>query len=274
MLDNKLMSENSQNSRIEAMYDAEASVYADTKEESFSWQYIERPAFDRYLTDGYLPDLVNLYTPDTTVLDLGCGAGLVAQHLASRGIDPSNITGIDLSGDLISVAKTRVPEAHFIHGSIDDFHLPADSFRLVTANMVLHYLNNEQLSRTLELVYDVLEPTGTFFFVDADPDYSEETRRPENVNKWMELPTPWGGSAPWFSRSPHELLLDMTYFAGFDVAAGFPLPVSEEGKSASPAQYQKYTSYPARMPARLDKVPEAEKQRRLEAKDREIPSLI
>lgn len=264
----------SQLGRIEAMYDKQAATYAAFKEESFSWRFIEQPAFDRYLSDSFLPSLHNLLQADTKVLDLGCGSGMVAQYLASRGVDPHNITGIDLSEKLLEEARARVPQAHFLHASIDNFHLPRATYRLATANMVFHYLNNEQLSTVLELVYGILEPGGTLFFVDADPDTRIETRLPENVNKWLELPTPWGSSAPWFSRDPHALLLDMVYFAGFDLVAGFPLPVSEEGKAASPAEYARYSSHPSRIAARLEKVAETEKQRRLDTRGQQLPGLI
>jgi len=262
----------SQIERIGAMYDEQAADYAAFKGDSFAWQFIEMPAFDRYLTDGYMP-LPNLYRPDVHVLDIGCGSGLVAQHLITQGVNANNITGIDLSPKLLEEARARVPGATFIEASSDNFDLPNESFDLVTSNMVFHYLNDGQLKQSLDLIYKTLRPGGTLFFVDADPDYSEETRRPENVNRWLEIPTPWGGTAPWFSRDPYELLLDTTYYAGFDVVAGFPLPISEAGKQASPDEYAKYTSYPARMGARLAKVSNEEKQRRLSSADQVIPSL-
>lgn len=254
------------------MYDEQAQNYAAFKEHSFSWEFIEKPAFDRYLTSDHLPDLPNLYKSDTKVLDVGCGAGLVAEHLNMRGIESSNIVGLDLSEELIKEARARLPDATFFKASADAFQLPASSFDLVTSNMVFHYLDNEQLVRAFELIYGVLKPGGTLFFVDADPDYNEETLSRENVNKWLEVPTPWGGTAPWFNRSPHELLLDMPYFAGFDIVAGFPLKVAEEGRKY-PKEYAKYTSYPARMAARLQKVSEEEKHRRLVNVDKQIPAL-
>jgi SAM-dependent methyltransferase len=256
---------------IEGMYDSQATTYAAFKEASFAWRYIERPAFDRYLT-GADVDLPNLYEPDTQVLDVGCGSGLVVEHLISHGIHADNIVGIDLSSQLIEEATRRIQGVHFFRASADNFNVAAESIGLATSNMVFHYLDNEQLQKAFSLIYDALEPGGTLFFVDADPDYSEETRRPENVDQWLELPTPWGGTAPWFSRDPYTLLLDMTYFAGFDMVAGSPLPVSEEGK-AFPAEYSKYMSYPARMAARLQKVPEDEKQRRIEGANEQIPRL-
>ncbi len=260
---------------IASMYDRQADVYTGFKEASFSWRHIEAPAFDRLLSGGSLPDVPNLcQQPELRVLDLCCGAGLLAKHLISCGVQAENIIGVDISAKLIAEAQATIPGSRFLKVSADSFELPAGSIDVVVSNMGLHLLDNEQLAACLELTYNVLAPDGTLCFVDADSDYNEETRDPANANKWLYLPTPWGGggTAPWFSRSPHELLLDYLYFAGFDLVAGGPLPVSDTGR-VDPEAYQKYTSYPARMGARLQKVSETEKLRRLNTAEQSIPTL-
>ena len=138
--------------------------------------------------------------------------------------------------------------------------------------MALHYLDNNQLSAALDDIYRVLGANGTFFFIAPDPDSDPETRDPNNVNQWLQRPTPWGGKALWFSRDPHELLLDQIYFGGFDLRAGWPLPVSEEGQVEHDL-YIKYTSHPSRIAARLQKVPDSEKKSRIENAGKLLPSL-
>jgi SAM-dependent methyltransferase len=258
---------------VESMYDGQAEAYVAYHEPSFAWQFIERPAIDRYLVRPEQLGLPALCRSDTRVLDVCCGAALPDRYLVQCGIKPANITGVDVSSNMISRAAELIPEAHFLHASADSFTMPPGSVDLGISIMGLHYLDNVQLVTLLELMYQALSDNGTFFFIDADPDYNEETRDPSNVNRWLQLPTPWGGTAPWFSRSPHELLLDHLYYAGFDLAAGGPLPVSDAGR-VDPGAYQKYTSYPARIGARLHKVSEAEKQRRLSAVGQSIPDLV
>lgn len=248
---------------VAQLYDAEADAYAAYHEPSFAWRHIEKPALDRYLS----------CPPGARVLDVGCGSGLGLRYLLSRGVRAEDMTGFDISAAEVAAARHAVPGATVHVASADEFKLPPASFARAMSVMMLHYLNSEQLQRCLERVYDVLEENGEFVFVDADPDYSEETRDPSNVNTWLELPTPWHTTSPWFSRHPYELLIDYAYFAGFDVVGGGPLPVAPEGATADPAAYQKYTSYPARMGGVLRKVSEAEKQFRIAHAGESNPSL-
>jgi ubiquinone/menaquinone biosynthesis C-methylase UbiE len=94
-----------------------------------------------------------------SVLELGCGTGRVTFPIAQTGID---IVGIDLSDDMLSIAKRKLlqmPDAirekiQFIHGNMADFNLkkkfslvilPANQFReLLTMKdqiSCLHHIN-------------------------------------------------------------------------------------------------------------------------------------
>jgi ubiquinone/menaquinone biosynthesis C-methylase UbiE len=258
---------------VKEMYDVQAAEYAEFQDSSFAWLYIERPAFDRYLTSDYLPSLSNLYQPHTSVLDLACGSGTVMRHLLSRGIKAENIVGVDISEGQLQKAQDLTSRASFVQASANKLPFSKDSLDLVTCNMALHYLDKEQLTAALDDMYRVLKPNGTVFFVAPDPDHDAESRDPTNVNTWLRKPTPWGGEALWYSRDPYELLLDQIYFGGFDLVAGGPLPVSEEGK-VDPELYQRYANKPSRIAARLQKVSPQEKQRRIESIGKEIPALI
>ncbi|SVC54106.1 uncharacterized protein METZ01_LOCUS306960, partial [marine metagenome] len=48
------------------------------------------------------------------IVDLGCGSGILAKSLADNGY---TITGVDLSHDMITLAKKRVPNANFVTSS-------------------------------------------------------------------------------------------------------------------------------------------------------------
>ena len=49
------------------------------------------------------------------VVDLGCGTGLLARELIDAGYD---VLGIDISGEMIELARGRAPEAEFRVGSL------------------------------------------------------------------------------------------------------------------------------------------------------------
>lgn len=74
------------------------------------------------------------------VLDLGCGTGRVALHLAKRG---HSVTGLDLDAELVAAFNERAPEAaHAVAGDARDFALE-DEFGAVLAPMqLLQLLDN------------------------------------------------------------------------------------------------------------------------------------
>ncbi len=256
-------------------YDDQAAQYAAFADSSFAWRFIERPAFDARIPD--------LYRSDVRVLDVGCGTGLVIKHLISKGILSENIVGVDLSAKLLERARRNIPEVRFIRSSMDRFKLPNETFDLVTSNMAFHHLGNLTLTRALNRFYDALKPDGTLFFIDTDPAHNAAGWAPKNRNKWLLEKTPWGTYMPYFNRDLHELLLDTTYFAGFDVVSGRPLKVVDEAWStlsatkdgvADAKSYLRYASHPSRIFCRLGKIPPKIKSSRRRNKNWKIPSLI
>jgi SAM-dependent methyltransferase len=57
----------------------------------------------------------------TRLLDIGCGSGYAAAMAAALG---ATVTGIDITPELIEIARERVPHAQFAVGGMD--HLPFD----------------------------------------------------------------------------------------------------------------------------------------------------
>ena len=104
------------------------------------------------------------------VVDLGCGSGIWAKTLADSGY---SIVGVDLSADMIDIARRRAPAATFHVGSFVDFAIPI--CRSVTAlGEVFNYLFDPEnslptLSRVCRRVFDALIPGGVLIFDVAEP---------------------------------------------------------------------------------------------------------
>ncbi len=76
--------------------------------------------------------LDQLFRPGDRVLDLGCGTGEDAIRLAGRGLE---VHGIDISPEMVAIARLRAPELEFDACSIEDIHeLPADSYNGAFSN--------------------------------------------------------------------------------------------------------------------------------------------
>jgi len=95
-----------------------------------------------------------------TVLDLGCGTGENLVPLAKRG---ATVVGIDISPDLIELARKRVSsyglQATVRVGSAYATELPDQSVDVVFSMALLHHLD---LPKARTEIYRILRPGGLF----------------------------------------------------------------------------------------------------------------
>lgn len=70
------------------------------------------------------------------VLDAGCGSGAFSEYLLGMGLD---VTGMDVSGGLISLAQAALPAGKFLTGDIFRTGFPDASFDAVFCGAVLHH---------------------------------------------------------------------------------------------------------------------------------------
>lgn len=110
-------------------YDGFAKAYADDNESNLFNAYYERPAMLALAgdVDGY------------RVLDAGCGSGLLASALRTKG---AQVTGFDASPAMVDLARERLGEGTAIHLADLAERLPFEdaAFDDVVSSLVLHYL--------------------------------------------------------------------------------------------------------------------------------------
>ena len=98
-------------------------------------------------------------------LEVGCGVGLTAVHLATHyGL---HVTGVDVDLDQIELAKTNgssIPDVSFRIASATKLPFDDDRFDLVFCYMVLHHVD-DWLGAILEMKR-VLKPKGYLIYGD------------------------------------------------------------------------------------------------------------
>ena len=115
------------------------------------------------------------------------------------GPDIERGLGLDLSHDMLALARARLDRAGLRHcsvrqGDIYDLALPRDSFDVIIIHQVLHFLDDAQ--RAIAAAARVLRPGGRLLVVDFAPHDLEFLRdehahrrlgfAPETVTQWFD----------------------------------------------------------------------------------------
>lgn len=103
-----------------------------------------------------------------TVVDLGCGSGLVLAALARAGYQP---VGVDLSPAMLALARKQAPKAKLVRGSLYTAPLPRGCAAVLAVGEPLNYVGpgkaaarEASLPRLFRKVARSLAPGGLFAF--------------------------------------------------------------------------------------------------------------
>lgn len=113
------------------------------------------------------------------VVDLGCGTGILAGALLDEGY---RVLGVDLSADMLRLARDTAPGADFVQASFVDVELPSCG-AVVSVGQCLGYafdrrVGESQLLRLFERAWRALRPGGLLLFdLNAPPARSDGEAR-------------------------------------------------------------------------------------------------
>lgn len=101
-----------------------------------------------------------------TILDVGCGTGTLSLILAREGFQ---VTGVDLSEDMLSIAQKKALEARvsiqFIQQNMTELEGFSSFDCIVVFCDSLNYLETEdEVIKTFAQIYKYLKPGGLFLF--------------------------------------------------------------------------------------------------------------
>ena len=124
------------------------------------------------------------------VADVGCGPGYVTGYLHEAGVDAF---GIDLSPEMIAIARRDYPDLRFDVGTMTDLDLADDSVAGIVAFWSVIHVPDHAIPGVFEEFRRVLRPSGLLlvgFHVGDESRHSSEgySGRPINVDSHRRRP--------------------------------------------------------------------------------------
>ncbi len=136
---------------IKASYNSVATKYTDA-----FFNELDHKPLDRHL----LEEFTSKVRYDSKICDLGCGPGHISRFLKDRDKD---VFGIDLSNEMLNIAKVKNPDIDYKIGNMMDLELQDNSLGgVVSFYSIVHCTINE-VEGVFKEVWRVLEKDGLLF---------------------------------------------------------------------------------------------------------------
>lgn len=102
-----------------------------------------------------------------SVIEIGCGTGNLADSFFKNGF---TYTGLDVSEDMLNIARGKYPNLSFLQGDMRQFALDQKTEScIITGRTISYLLSNEDVLKTFHSINRSLEMGGivVFDFIDA-----------------------------------------------------------------------------------------------------------
>ncbi|RYE57204.1 MAG: class I SAM-dependent methyltransferase [Sphingobacteriales bacterium] len=112
---------------------------------------------------------------DASILDIACGPGNITKYLLDR--KPNyNILGIDLSSEMLSLARTNNPNAKFELMDCRDIDQIDQKFDGIACGFCLPYLTRKETADLIKNVGKLLKQGGVFYLSTMEEDEDNKSR--------------------------------------------------------------------------------------------------
>ena len=230
---------------IKKMYDKLAKEYHDKRRKKSPYnEYTEMPMTLKLLGN----------VKGKKILDLGCGSGIYVKELIKKG---AKIKAMDISSELIKIARQENPKIEFKIGSISK-KLPykKGEFDIVLGALVMHYIDN--WTPAFKEIKRVLKPKGLFVFSTENPFRTAVKRIAYKGKKFKEvknyfdeklkvnkIKTPEGKNITIMRyRKTYETIMKYILINNFEIIDYADAKPLLKAKKLFPTEYKKLNDFP------------------------------
>lgn len=108
----------------------------------------------------HIDDFLALLPKNAKILDVGCGFGVDSGYMASKGFD---VVGVDLSKEMLRLAKQKFPQIDFRQQDIRDLDFPIESFDGILASCSLIHIPKKDVPALLKKFHKILKKDGAIY---------------------------------------------------------------------------------------------------------------
>lgn len=112
----------------------------------------------------------------TTVLEVGCGSGVISAELAA--LQTAYVVGLDIQSRLLAIAAARTEPVTYLQGDAHTLPFPAAAFDAVVCHYLLMWLSDP--ARAVREMVRVTRPGGCVLAC-AEPDYGGRIDHPPDL---------------------------------------------------------------------------------------------
>lgn len=142
-----------------------------------------------------------LLSPGSKVLDVGCGAGFpVTRFLVDEGF---SVIGVDISKEMLSLAKKHVPEATFIKSDMSEMSFSDNFFDGLVSFYAIIHVSKEKHANLFTKFHKILKSDGVMLIT-------------LGRTEWEEVEEYFGVKMFW-SHYGREQSLALVKDAGFEI---------------------------------------------------------
>jgi SAM-dependent methyltransferase len=124
---------------------------------------------DRLRSGKYIQQLFKYLPKNSSVLDLGCGAGVPIDDVLIKA--GHAVTGIDISSSQIKLARQNCPKGFFIQGDIQDLKNGEYSVQAVVSFYTLFHVPKERQAGVLKIIASFLPKGGMLLISMGDREF-------------------------------------------------------------------------------------------------------